>query len=287
MNQSLANTYRLLGRSIELGNELKIYKIAQKRISRRYVGGFPYTNNMTRIAILTLASIGTVVLLALLEPIPQDPSYHLFVDSRQFVGIPNFLNVYSSVPYLFIGIAGLRLINKTKSDHLDLAWGAFFLGVLLVGFGSAYYHVYPDNSTLVWDRAPMTIGFMGLFVALLCEWFSRKLKFLLLPMCLLGIYSVYYWHQTDDLRPYVWIQFFPLFFIVVAGILFKPEIPYVRYIYAGLACYVLSKLFEYFDSVIHNLTAHIISGHTLKHFAAAYAIYCVFLMLQKRATNST
>ena len=241
---------------------------------------------MTRIIILAVVSIFTVVLLALLDPISQDLAYHRFIDTRPLAGIPNFLNVYSNIPFVFIGIVGLRLILRDKPIQPNLSWGIFFFGVFLVGSGSSYYHLNPNNATLVWDRLPMTIGFMGLFVALLTEWFSTKLSLLLIPMCLLGIFSVYYWYLTDDLRLYAWIQFFPLLFIVLAGFLFRPNTPHVKFIYLGLICYVISKLLEHFDSLIHVLSAQIISGHTLKHFAAAYATYCIYLMLQKRALNS-
>lgn len=241
---------------------------------------------MTRIVILAAISICTVVLIALLDPISQNLDYHRFIDTRPFAGIPNFLNVYSNLPFLVVGIFGLRLCLRDNPNQQNLTWGVFFFGVLLVGLGSSYYHLNPNNSTLVWDRLPMTIGFMGLFVALLSEWFSKKLNLLLLPMCLLGIYSVYYWHQTDDLRLYAWIQFFPLLFIVLAGLLFKPNIPHVKFIYFGLVCYAISKLLEHYDSFTHVLSTKIISGHTLKHFAAAYATYCIYLMLLKRTSNS-
>ena len=241
---------------------------------------------MTRTLILAVVSICTVVLIALLDPIPQNLEYHRFIDTRPLVGIPNFLNVFSNLPYILIGIVGLRLFTRDKSNRPSLSWGIFFVGVLLVGFGSSYYHLNPNNATLVWDRLPMTIGFMGLFVALLSEWFSKKLSVLLIPMCLLGIYSVYYWHLTDDLRLYAWIQFFPLLFIVLAGFMYRPNIPHVKYIYLGLIWYIVSKLLEHFDSSTHWLSAQIISGHTLKHFAAAYATYCIYLMLLKRTSNN-
>ena len=240
---------------------------------------------MTRILILSVISVCTVVLIVLLDPIPQNLDYHRFIDTRPFAGIPNFLNVYSNLPYLLIGVVGLQLFFKPNRPNLS--WGIFFFGVFLVGFGSSYYHLNPNNFTLVWDRLPMTIGFMGLFVALLSEWFSKKLSLLLIPMCLLGIYSVYYWHQTDDLRLYAWIQFFPLLFIVLAGFLFRPNIPHIKFIYLGLICYVISKLLEHFDSLTHILSSQIISGHTLKHFAAAYATYCIYLMLLKRSSNGS
>lgn len=37
--------------------------------------------------------------LALVEPIPQDPEYHLFADNNTvFAGIPNTWNVFSNFP---------------------------------------------------------------------------------------------------------------------------------------------------------------------------------------------
>ena len=37
-----------------------------------------------------------------------------------------------------------------------------FLGILLTGFGSAYYHLDPTISTLFWDRLPMAVSFMAI-----------------------------------------------------------------------------------------------------------------------------
>ena len=34
---------------------------------------------------------------------------------------------------------------------------------------SSYYHLAPDNARLVWDRLPMTVGFMGLLAAMMLE----------------------------------------------------------------------------------------------------------------------
>src|SRR4029077_315822 len=38
----------------------------------------------------------SLAILALLPPIPQDPSYHQFADQRTLLGIPNFWNVIST-----------------------------------------------------------------------------------------------------------------------------------------------------------------------------------------------
>jgi hypothetical protein len=45
--------------------------------------------------------------------------------------------------------------------------------------------------------------------------------------------------------------------------------------------YALAKVLEALDRPIYNL-GHIISGHTLKHLAAAMAVYWLARMIQKR-----
>ena len=39
----------------------------------------------------------------LLSPIPQDQGYHRFADGRSLLGIPNFWNVVSNLPFVLIG----------------------------------------------------------------------------------------------------------------------------------------------------------------------------------------
>ena len=43
------------------------------------------------------------------------------------------------------------------------------MGVGLVAVGSSYYHWRPNNARLVWDRLPMTVGFMSLIAVVLSE----------------------------------------------------------------------------------------------------------------------
>jgi len=45
-------------------------------------------------------------------PIAQDPSYHNFADKRSFLGVPNFADVFSNLPFIVVGFLGLRLIKK-------------------------------------------------------------------------------------------------------------------------------------------------------------------------------
>ncbi|MCR4346114.1 MAG: ceramidase [Sulfuricaulis sp.] len=223
----------------------------------------------------------------LLPSIAQDPTYHDFADRRGLLGIPNFLNITSNLAFLAVGIAGIILYAGNLKLVARRAWIACFTGVMLVCFGSGYYHLAPDNNTLVWDRLPMSIGFMGLLVAVLVEYVNPRLeKYLLAPAIVLGLASVVYWHYTDDLRLYVLVQFLPLLMIPVILLLFGETQKDRGYLLMALAIYVLAKLAEHFDRAVFELTGNIISGHSLKHLLAAIALFVVYWMLRRRAPGS-
>jgi hypothetical protein len=110
---------------------------------------------------ILLGGLGLIsaAVLAAMSPIVQDQAYHAFADTRRLLGIPNVWNVVSNLPFVAVGAAGVALLRK------DAAATALFVGILLTGFGSSYYHLAPDDGTLFWDRLPMTIGFMALLAA--------------------------------------------------------------------------------------------------------------------------
>ena len=106
-------------------------------------------------AIMVISICITSVLgMFILNPIAQDPSYHLFVDGRTIFGIANFWNVLSNLPFLLVGLMGLKSIYYSKDvtyhPELHTASIVFFIGISLVAFGSGYYHLDPNNETLLW-----------------------------------------------------------------------------------------------------------------------------------------
>ena len=221
-------------------------------------------------------------------PIPQDPAYHNLADSRAFLHVPNFLNVVSNVAFLIVGVMGLALCFARRVEGAARSWTLFFFGTLLVAFGSAYYHWNPNNETLVWDRLPMTIAFMALFAALIAEHIRPDIERTVLRVAVaVGIISVGWWHYSDDLRLYGWVQFGPLVAIVYMLIAYKGRYTHRAYLLAGLIFYALSKAFELGDSKIYSITDHAISGHSIKHLLAAVSAYCVYLMLRKRSDAVT
>lgn len=241
--------------------------------------------NSTRRALLIIfLAAAALVAVLLLPPIAQDPAYHDFADRRGLFGIPNFLNIATNLAFLAVGIAGIVLCATRKNPGARWAWMACFTGVALVCLGSGYYHLAPDNGTLVWDRLPMSIGFMALSVAVLADYVNPRLeKFLLAPAIVLGITSVFYWHYTDDLRPYVLVQFLPLLMLPALLLLFNSPPKERGYLFAALAIYLLSKLAEHYDHAIFKLTTEVISGHSLKHLLAATSLFVIYLMLRRRS----
>jgi hypothetical protein len=229
--------------------------------------------------------ITALLALLMLPPIAQDPAYHIFADRRGLLGIPNFLDVTTNLAFLAVGIAGILFCaSPQKVLGARQAWLACFAGVALVGFGSAYYHLAPDNNTLVWDRLPMSIGFMALSVAVLTEYVNPRLeKFLLAPAIVLGITSVITWHYTDDLRLYVLVQFLPLLVIPAILLLYRCHEKNRGFLLTALVIYMVSKLTEHYDHAVFSLTGEIISGHSLKHLLAATALFVVYLMLRQRS----
>ena len=214
--------------------------------------------------------------LLLLPPIPQDQSYHQFADQRTVFGIPNFWNVVSNLPFLAVGAAGLRRFRD------DPATVVFFLGVFLTGIGSSYYHWNPNDDTLFWDRLPMTLAFAAILALVVAERVSvRAGAILLWPALATGLFSLLLWRWTDDLRLYFWVQFFPGLAVVLLFLLCPPKFTGTNYWIIAGVLYALAKIFEFTDHGIYSVGS-LLSGHTLKHFAAAAACWAVLRYFQTR-----
>lgn len=234
--------------------------------------------------LILIAIIGlSLVAVYFIPRFGQNPEYHDFADKRAFFGIPNFFDVISNVGFLIVGYLGLRLCFSSRPG---IDWAVLFFGVALVSFGSGYYHWSPDNNTLVWDRLPMTIGFMGLFIALLAEHAGESWRKLLVPALIVGAGSVLYWHLTDDLRFYAWIQAVPLFTVPIVLILFPGRFTHRWLLLVALVLYVVAKITETFDDEIFVFLGSTMSGHTIKHILSALGVLAIWLMLKRRVSGA-
>lgn len=209
-----------------------------------------------------------VVIAWWIGPVPQDPAYHQFADSRACGPLPNCLNVLSNLAFLVVGGVGLRRVDGW-SGKLRPAMKVFWWGVLLVAPGSVWYHWAPDDARLVWDRLPMTGAFMGLFAAVLLDRLHLR-PWILPPLVGVGLASIGVWLLSGDLRLYGLVQFLPMALMVVVLIQHpQGEIPAGALIWA-LGWYVAAKLAEWLDGEILAWTG-LLSGHSLKHLLAALA----------------
>ena len=246
-----------------------------------------------RIGIVWVVAAAFVLCAVLMPPLVQPLAYHAFADARSLLGIPNLWNVATNLPFLLVGAAGLRFVSFTRmhpgfhEPRERTAYAVLFAGVALTCVGSAYYHLAPDNARLVWDRLPMTVGFMALVAATLSERVSVNAGVrLLAPLVALGVASVVWWSVSasmgaENLRPYVFIQFGSIALVLLIAALFPS-----RYTRAGdmvlvVALYAAAKIGEFLDQALYA-AGSIFSGHSGKHLLAAAAVYQILRMLKAR-----
>lgn len=104
---------------------------------------------------------------------------------------------------------------------------------------------------------------------------------LLRPLVAIGTFSLLLWRRTDDLRLYARAQFFPFLALVLILQLFPPKYTGASYWAAAAALDALAKLLEFLDEKIYS-AGSILSGHTLKHLAAAAAGFAILRLFQTR-----
>ena len=233
-----------------------------------------------------------IITVSFLQPIPQDPAYHDFIDTRTLYGVPNFWNVASNAVFVIAGLLGMLMLAGRQPvtgglPELRPAYLVFFVGVFFTGFGSAYYHLDPSNATLVWDRLPMTLAFMAFFSMIIGEYLSPGVgRALLWPLLLVGVLSIVYWHMTEsagrgDLRPYALVQFLPMLLIPMILLMFRGRLNGGIFLWAMIVAYLVSKIAEYFDAELFDMTG-VLSGHAIKHIVAAVGTLFILIALRLR-----
>lgn len=240
-----------------------------------------------RFRTLELIAMPAIVAVGLLVhgPIAQFADYHHFADSRTLLGIRNFSDTISNLPFVAIGMAGVVCWLRKLPGERSWAWLGVFLGAIAVAFGSAYYHQAPDDSRLIWDRLPIALTFMAFLVALLEEHLDLELRRELAMALALAPLAVFYWKETGDLRPYLWTQIVPLLAIPGALVIFPPRFTRRGGYWAVLFCYLLAKACELLDFQLFAHSRGILSGHSLKHLVAAAGLGVLLWMYAVRVPN--
>ena len=245
------------------------------------------------LALLLLSTALISLVCVLLPRIPQPPQYHQFADWHACFGVIGCFDIASNALFALSGLAGLHFLSGEagRRAFIDareaLPYRLFFATAILVAIGSGYYHLAPDNSRLVWDRAAISLALMSLFAAIICERVSLSAGLRLLPpLFAAGLGSVFYWGWSamrgiGDLRAYGLMQIYPMLLIPLLLWLYPPRYSGDRDILTVIGLYLLALSFDFMDRQIAALTG-VVSGHTLKHIIAALAMYWVVVRLRRR-----
>lgn len=205
-------------------------------------------------------------------PIAQLDNYHAFADQRVFGAIPYAADVLSNLGFFAVGAWGLWWSWCSRGiaslDAIRPGYAMFFAALLLTAFGSAWYHLAPDDTRLVLDRLPIALACAAL-VAVALRGHLGVTRWVLPALVVFAAASVGWWVATADLRPYLLLQAAPV--VLVPAVLYSCGAPADEKRAYGwaLGLYVLAKLAELSDAAVFMLLP--LSGHTLKHLLATAA----------------
>lgn len=230
-----------------------------------------------------------VCLMLATPKIPHSPKHHLFADMRNFLGVPNTLNVITNFPFLIVGVLGFVLCLQGNLFAISLrgeiwGWAFFYAGTVAVAFGSAYYHLKPDENRAMWDTLPMMLAYSSLLSSFIVERVGERIGltcfFLLLFLALI---STAYERTFNDLRLCMMFQLIPSVVIPTMMLFFPPKYTHSRYWLWATGAYLLSKFEGVADRKIYRMNRYIISGHSLEHLCLVLFPVMLFLMLMLRS----
>ena len=241
-----------------------------------------------------LGAVLALLAVALVAPaVAQSAQHHQFADRRAWAWLPFAADVLSNLPFLLWGGLGLTLLARQARGAVRCAhaashglMGLFFAGLVATAFLSAFYHWRPDNAGLVFDRLGMVVAFAGLMgLAAAGRVSARAGELLALAVLLLGPLSIWVWSASGNVLPWAVLQFGGMALVLcLAGL--KPLLgaPAIHWGWV-IVIYALAKCFELADDAVFGATAHLISGHSLKHVVASFAAWPVVaaLMVQRKS----
>ena len=213
------------------------------------------------------AIVAAAVCMIVLGPIERSEGFHHYADQRTWIGIPHAGDVLSNLA--FVLVAGVYL-RRIPGLALAVAW---------IGIGSAIYHWAPSDTTLSLDWAPIGVTLMLVLAAVIHDRIGPRAGLVVHgfgPVA--AVFAVGYWLMTGgtgdgdgnrgDMAPYVTVQLLgvalpPLLALVAPGRIAT------RWLLVAVGCFVAARVLGAYDGQL--LDAIAISGHSLKHVAAAAA----------------
>ncbi|XP_010242225.1 PREDICTED: uncharacterized protein LOC104586633 [Nelumbo nucifera] len=230
-----------------------------------------------------------VCLMLTTPKIPHSPKHHVFADMRNFLGVPNTLNVISNFPFLVVGVLGLVLCLQGSLFAISLrgevwGWAFFYAGVTAMAFGSAYYHLKPDDDRVLWDRLPMMVAYASLFSSFIIERVGERVGLIsLFLLLLMSLASIAYERSFNDLRLCMMFHLIPCIAIPTMTFVFPPKYTHSRYWLWAAGVYLLAKFEGIVDRKIYGSNHYIISGHSLEHLCLVMIPVLLSMMLIYRS----
>jgi hypothetical protein len=232
---------------------------------------------MSKSEISFLTGLIILILLAIFLPsIEQNQNYHNFADQRVLFGVNNAFDTLSNLAFIIVGILGLVNFYNNQyikiSNSFSVILNLFFISIILIGLGSSFYHLSPNDFTLVFDRLAMSLVFASILAMLAYLKISSRFGLhTLAELLILAPLTVLIWKFNGNLTPYVVLQFGGIILVILTLLLTKTRMQGPCFT-SLIILYGAAKLAEFYDEKIFNLSQNLISGHTLKHLIAALAV---------------
>ncbi|MDH6256829.1 hypothetical protein [Bradyrhizobium sp. BR13661] len=230
-----------------------------------------------------LAGMSVLALAAISAPALPASAWHIphYVDGRSWLGIPNAGDVLSNLAFLAMAVWGSERLRGRNDAPVGTSW--LFVGLILTCLGSGFYHLDPDMpQRLIADRLGMSVAFAGFLGIAASERISvRAGEAVLVLTMLAGPLTA--WVARENLTPWAVVQYGGM--VLALGLALTRSRPGTIGVPLGsvIVFYVLAKLFELGDATIFEATGQLVSGHTLKHLAAALAAWPVIRALGPKA----
>ena len=240
----------------------------------------------------TAVTLLAAVLLLLHGPVLQLPGYNDFADRAMLIGVANARDVLSNLAIGAVGLWGLLRLWPRRAEPAQMrgwsGYALFMVALVLTAAGSAYYHLAPDNSRLVWDRLPIALSCAGLLAGVRAEARAGAVAGRdALLYSVAGIASVAWWHYTDappgagDLRPYLLLQGLPLVLVPLWQWTTATRSSDRLGFAVAIVLYLASKAAEFRDPQLYAAFGWI-SGHALKHLLISLAALAIVTALLAR-----
>jgi hypothetical protein len=232
---------------------------------------------MSKSEISFLTGLIILILLAIFLPsIEQNQNYHNFADQRVLFGVNNAFDTLSNLAFIIVGALGLVNFYNNQyikiSNSFSVILNLFFISIILTGLGSSFYHLSPNDFTLVFDRLAMSLVFASILAMLAYLKISSRFGLhTLAELLILAPLTVLIWKFNGNLTPYVVLQFGGIILVILTLLLTKTRMQGPCFT-SLIILYGAAKLVEFYDEKIFNLSQNLISGHTLKHLIAALAV---------------